>query len=128
MGTSVRDFGSKLRPGNAAFVVFWCVLIFFQILSTRGGDLGSSLLERNGRWDGRPRAGLAARTFHPTAPIGANNLACCLVLAGVFFLCPLWGSWSEKNALWSMAPAWYGSVMATLGKFYVGSMSVLWKR
>ena len=28
MGTSVRDFGSKLRPDNAAFVVFWCVLIF----------------------------------------------------------------------------------------------------
>ena len=28
MGTSVRDFGSKLRPGNASFVVFWCVLIF----------------------------------------------------------------------------------------------------
>ena len=38
------------------------------------------LLERNGRWDGRPRAGLAARTLHPPIPIGAEN--CVLPCAG----------------------------------------------
>ena len=38
------------------------------------------LLERNGRWDGRPRAGLVARTFHPPIPIGAKN--CVLPCAG----------------------------------------------
>ena len=38
------------------------------------------LLERNGRWDGRPRAGLAARTLHPPSPIGAEN--CVLPCAG----------------------------------------------
>ena len=38
------------------------------------------LLERNGRWDGRPRAGLAARTLHPPIPIGAKN--CVLPCAG----------------------------------------------
>ena len=38
------------------------------------------LLERNGRWDGRPRAGLAARTLNPPIPIGAEN--CVLPCAG----------------------------------------------
>ena len=54
MGTSVRDFGSKLRPGNAAFVVFWCVLIFSKFSLPRalkvisnGGDL--KLFSRS-RW------------------------------------------------------------------------------
>ena len=28
MEISVRDFGSQLRSGNAAYVVVWCVLIF----------------------------------------------------------------------------------------------------
>ena len=38
------------------------------------------LLERNGRWGGRPRAGLAARTLHPSIPIGAGK--CVLPCAG----------------------------------------------
>ena len=41
-----------------------------------------------------------------------RKTACCLVLADVIFFFAHSGS--EKNALWSMAPAWYGSVMAAL--------------
>ena len=63
-----------------------------------------SLLERNGRWVGRPRAGLAARTFHPPIPSRSGRKpACCLVLADVIFFFA--HSWSEKNALWSPSPA-----------------------
>ena len=40
MGISVRDFGSQLRSGNAAYVVVWCVLIFqkktLQLQQRRG--------------------------------------------------------------------------------------------
>ena len=52
-----------------------------------------------------------------------RKTACCLVLADVLF--SFAHSGSEKNALWSMAPAWYGSVLAALGQFYASSMSAL---
>ena len=98
-------------------------------LSLAGGGLAARrlavcclrLLERNGRWDGRPRAGLAARTFHPPIPIGAKNCVLPCVADVLFFLLPALGA--KKKTPWvsvvhGAGVVWqrFGSVRSALGQ------------
>ena len=84
-----------------------------------------SAVARTQRTVRRPTArGPRDSRLAPVDPDRGGKLRTALCWLMCSFLCPLAG-WEQKNALWSMAPAWYGSVRSVLCQFYVSSMSVL---